>query len=175
MATLQRFKLLATQCATPASGSTISPSASPSPSKTPTSSSSLSSFRIRRYCNRKRRKTLRTLLSRASPCRNDLSEVPLSRSDPTNGVPDRREDTEFIRHCHTSLKDLFVSPSSPSSPSGEGGGTGGGGRLGFGWRLGLDAVRRGNGGSRWRSTTGTSLRYRLLRRSWRPVLVMIPE
>ncbi|KAL3527020.1 hypothetical protein ACH5RR_011676 [Cinchona calisaya] len=160
MATLQKFKLLATQCAV-AGSPTRSPSASP-------------------VIHLRRRKTLRMLLSRGGSGRRRISRQ-------EEGSPDRRgnerNSPEKAKELAVSnkLRDLFVS-SPPSfdervsenvrdgflSGGVSGGGVGTGG--GFGWR-------RGGGGSGGRSLRPLSatFRQRLLRRAWRPVLVSIPE
>ncbi|KAJ8761166.1 hypothetical protein K2173_001222 [Erythroxylum novogranatense] len=155
MATLQKFKLLATQCAV-AGTPTQSPTASPV-------------FHIRR-----RRKTLRMLLSRSTdrrrrfPRHDDESELQIGEDPPEKRV--RRK-----------LKDLFVSspPFEDKEKNRDGGeigllpvsnGSSGGGGGGSGGGL---AVRRGGVGG-MRPISGT-FRYRLLRRAWRPMLVTIPE
>lgn len=167
MATLQKFKLLATQCAVVAGSPTRSPSASP-------------------VIHLRRRKTLRMLLNRTdrrfsrrndSPSEMDSDPNPTSRNNHKNSGKEVR-----VRH---KLKDLFVS-SPPIEDrvsdsrfnrqedevgllptTGSAGGSGGGGGNGF-------AARRGGGIGPFRPITA-SFRYRLLRRPWRPVLVTIPE
>nr|XP_043639095.1 uncharacterized protein LOC122610166 [Erigeron canadensis] len=147
MATLQKIRLLATQCAV------APPTRSPSPSTSP-------------VIHLRRRKTLRMLLGRRRmPEFTDRSDVNSSEN----------------RKCHHNnnnvgvrkkLKDLLVSSSPPSPRLLEEKGCdeikrwgvdGGGGMI----------FRRGGGGLRGR-LSGT-LRQRLLRRAWRPVLVTIPE
>ncbi|KAG2715020.1 hypothetical protein I3843_03G059800 [Carya illinoinensis] len=181
MATLQKFKLLATQCAVVAGSPTQSPSASP-------------------VIHLRRRKTLRMLLNRTDrrgrfSRQEDSPELRNRGSDP-NRAPDnkkkqKKEKNEEVRIRHK-LKDLFVS-SPPledrvsdkrfqneeeeeeeeqqqhqqlvgSLP--ENGSVGGG-------SLAHRRVRSGGAGS-FRPITAT-FRYRLLRRAWRPVLVTIPE
>ncbi|KAJ6936206.1 hypothetical protein NC652_011057 [Populus alba x Populus x berolinensis] len=136
MATLHKFKLLATQCAVTAT-----------PTQSPTTSPV---FHIRR-----RRKTLRMLLSKNSDVR---------RKDP---LPEKR--------VRRKLKDLFVFPSPPFEEkerrSGE---RGGGEEVGL-ISGGAAAVRRGGVGGGALRPVAASLRYRLLRSAWRPVLVTIPE
>ncbi|XP_072992495.1 uncharacterized protein [Typha latifolia] len=158
MATLHKFKLLATQCTTAAS-----PSRSPA-----TAAAGSPVFRLRR------RRTLRRLLSRRW----------IARGDPSNGKQtvdleqeeEEEEEKKGLLASHT-LRDLFI-----SSPPGLAGGDRGGGDGGGGGRrrvLGLEEVmvvdrRGGGGGGGWRFGSG-GLRFRLLRRSWRPVLLSIPE
>ncbi|KAF9683966.1 hypothetical protein SADUNF_Sadunf04G0068900 [Salix dunnii] len=137
MTTLHKFKLLATQCAVTAT-----------PTQSPTTSPV---FHIRR-----RRKTLRMLLSKNSdvrrgiPRREDQSEV---EEDP---LPEKR--------VRRKLKDLFVSSPPFEERERSGGGDDEVGLISGG----AAAVRRSGVG-------GGALRYRLLRRAWRPVLVTIPE
>ncbi|PIN03328.1 hypothetical protein CDL12_24145 [Handroanthus impetiginosus] len=155
MATLQKFKLLATQCAV-AGSPTRSPSASP-------------------VIHLRRRKTLRMLLSRVGGGSGRKLQPP--RCD--GGSPDRKGSSDegsspekgkelLVGHR---LKDLFVS-SPPALADGatenvreallpESGGAGG-------------DLRRG-GGARPRRLPSATFRQRLLRRAWRPVLVAIPE
>ena len=143
MATLHKFKLLATQCAVTAT-----------PTQSPTTSPV---FHIRR-----RRKTLRMLLSknpdvrRGIPRREDQSEV---EEDP---LPEKR--------VRRKLKDLFVS----SPPFEDKERCGGGEEVGL-FSGGAAAVRRSGVGGGALRPVAASLRYRLLRRAWRPVLVTIPE
>ncbi|XP_011021279.1 PREDICTED: uncharacterized protein LOC105123400 [Populus euphratica] len=146
MATLQKFKLLATQCAVTAT-----------PTQSPTTSPV---FHIRR-----RRKTLRMLLSKKSdarwraPGREDQSQV---EEDP---LPEKR--------VRRKLKDLFVS-SPPFEQERRGGERGvGGDEVGL-ISGGGATLRRGGGGGALRPVAAT-FRCRLLRRAWRPVLVTIPE
>ncbi|KAG8384103.1 hypothetical protein BUALT_Bualt04G0083200 [Buddleja alternifolia] len=150
MATLQKFKLLATQCAVAGS-----------PTRSPTTSPVI---------HLRRRKTLRMLLGRAvgiggrslPPQRHHTS--PDRRGNSDDGDSPEKGTELSVRN---KLKDLFVS--SPPAlgervsdnarerllPSGT--------EAGGGWR---------RGGVRPLSAT---LRQRLLRRAWRPVLVGIPE
>ncbi|KAI3462557.1 hypothetical protein Pfo_019220 [Paulownia fortunei] len=151
MATLQKFKLLATQCAVAGS-----------PTRSPTTSPVI---------HLRRRKTLRMLLGRGGG--GGGRRLPPRCDD---GSPDRRgsrdgessqEKGKELSVSHK-LKDLFVS--SPPAfgetvsenvregllPSGGGGG-----------------VRRG--GTRSLRPLSATFRQRLLRRAWRPVLVAIPE
>lgn len=184
MATLQKFKFLATQCAVVAGSPTRSPTTSP-------------------VIHLRRRKTLRMLLSRGGNNsgrhrRFQLHEDPdddhsspdrdtgignTNRSTTTQQVENKRRENQLRLGVRHKLKDLFVSSppidrdgtdSNNSKteevrgllpPSCDGGNTGG--------CNGGTAVRRvGNGNLRPLSAT---LRQRLLRRAWRPVLVAIPE
>lgn len=167
MPTLQKFKILATQCAVVAASPTRSPSASP-------------------VIHLRRRKTLRMLLNRTDrrgrfACRDESSELRGMDSDPNRAPPDKAKKKEKsgeikVRH---KLKDLFVSSPPPEDKVSDKrleedevgllpatGSVGGG----------ISAARRGGAertGS-FRPVTA-SFRYRLLRRAWRPVLVTIPE
>ncbi|KAJ6396394.1 hypothetical protein OIU77_021430 [Salix suchowensis] len=144
MATLHKFKLLATQCAVTAT-----------PTQSPTTSPV---FHIRR-----RRKTLRMLLSK--------------NPDVRRGIPRREEDQSEVeedplpeKRVRRKLKDLFVS----SPPFEEKERCGGGEEVGL-FSGGAAAVRRSGVGGGALRPVAASLRYRLLRRAWRPVLVTIPE
>ncbi|XP_050269717.1 uncharacterized protein LOC126713859 [Quercus robur] len=178
MATLQKFKLLATQCAVVAGSPTRSPSASP-------------------VIHLRRRKTLRMLLNRTdrrfsrrndSPSEMDSDPNPTSRNNNNNNNKNNNKNGSKEVRVRHKLKDLFVSSPpiedrvsdsrfnrqeddvgfSPATGSAGGsGGGGGGGGNGF-------AARRGGGIGPFRPITA-SFRYRLLRRPWRPVLVTIPE
>ncbi|KAJ0490096.1 hypothetical protein HanHA300_Chr12g0451491 [Helianthus annuus] len=155
MATLQKFKLLATQCAV-AGSPTRSPSTSP-------------------VIHLRRRKTLRMLLTRSGggsgrrlPARDEFT--------------DRRardiDSSENRKHggVRQKLKDLLVASASPPAARGllEDGGDGGDEVKRWSGGGGLVA-RRGGGGRGMRPVLSGSLRQRLLRRAWRPVLVAIPE
>ncbi|XP_059293354.1 uncharacterized protein LOC132046667 [Lycium ferocissimum] len=146
MATLQKFKLLATQCAVAGS-----------PTRSPTTSP---------VVHLRRRKTLRMLLTRGGsgsgrrPPRREICSPDRHRDSPEKG------NELVVSH---KLKDLFVS-SPPSfsentrqglSPATSGNGGGGGRRIG----LGLRSLR----------PLSATFRQRLMRRAWRPVLVSIPE
>ncbi|KDP32983.1 hypothetical protein JCGZ_13014 [Jatropha curcas] len=164
MATLHKFKLLATQC-----------SVSGSPTQSPTTSPVI---------HLRRRKTLRMLLSRTS----DHHPQRRRRIPRLDEQPEHQKDPPEKKRVRRKLKDLFVS--SPPfedknedntdadgevellSVTGSGGGGGGGSGGGGGGTGGL-AARRGGAGS-LRPVSGT-FRYRLLRRAWRPMLVKIPE
>ncbi|KAL7131781.1 hypothetical protein ABFS83_12G027500 [Erythranthe nasuta] len=152
MATLQKFKLLATQCAVAAGSPTRSPTTSP-------------------VVHLRRRKTLRMLLrgggggGRRLPPRCEDGSPDRRRSGGEDSSPEKGK-VLSVRH---KLKDLFVS----SPPAfGE--------RHSENVREGLlpsggenDGVRRG--GTRSLRPLSATVRQRLLRRAWRPVLVGIPE
>ncbi|OWM84649.1 uncharacterized protein LOC116205430 [Punica granatum] len=151
MATLQRFKLLATQCAV-----------APSPTRSPAASPVI---------HLRRRKTLRMLLGRTDRRKFQRTDPPVPRRD--GPAPERSREFR-VRH---KLKDLFVSSPPPleggtsgktcedrdhlltESPSSEAAGE-------------LSAPRRVSGPLR---PLSAALRYRLLRKAWRPVLGAIPE
>jgi hypothetical protein len=158
MAALQRFKLLATRC-------TAAPPPSPSRSPAPPC------FRLhrhRRHYLKKKTKTLRRLISSPEP-----DPFPIDHLDhDTDPDPDpdsyREEGGEeekkgLLRDNSRTLRDLFVS--SPKGKEGDGGG-------GSGGAVGRVVPSVGGRGSGWRFV---SVRNRLLRRAWRPVLVAIPE
>ncbi|CAN4093584.1 unnamed protein product [Withania somnifera] len=146
MATLQKFKLLATQCAVAGS-----------PTRSPTTSPVI---------HLRRRKTLRMLLSRAGDSGGGGNDRPLSPGD--DASPDRNlvdgdsqdKGKEFVR-SHK-LKDLFVSSPPPEnstpvfSPETNGSAARG---------IGVRSIR----------PLSATFRQRLLRRVWRPMLVSIPE
>ncbi|CAK9150675.1 unnamed protein product [Ilex paraguariensis] len=159
MATLQKFKLLATQCAVAGS-----------PTRSPTTSPVI---------HLRRRKTLRMFLTRNGgsgrrlPCRDHESPDRLGDS------PEKGKEI-VVSH---KLKDLFVSSppfedrvSEKERDVGEEGflpatarsggvsSDGGGGGL---------ASRRG--GTRPLRPLSATIRQRILRRPWRPVLITIPE
>ncbi|XP_057784246.1 uncharacterized protein LOC131001687 [Salvia miltiorrhiza] len=152
MATLQKFKLLATQCAVAASP-TRSPSASP-------------------VIHLRRRKTLRMLLSRVGGGGGGGRRLPPRCCDASSGQmgsSDKRSAPEKGKESlvRNKLKDLFVSSPPPLAeavsenvrelllPSG-------------------GELRRGSGRS-LRPLSATFRQRLLLRRAWRPVLVGIPE
>ncbi|MCD7447384.1 hypothetical protein HAX54_028456 [Datura stramonium] len=158
MATLQKFKLLATQCAV-AGSPTRSPTANP-------------------VIHLRRRKTLRMLLSRSGGGGGGGNGRPLSPGD--DASPDRISSDgdspvkgKEMVGSHK-LKDLFVS-SPPSfeqrdsensrrefSPEIDGAG----GSIGSEVRgIGVRSIR----------PLSATFRQRLLRRVWRPMLVSIPE
>ncbi|KAF8091615.1 hypothetical protein N665_0441s0022 [Sinapis alba] len=158
---LQKFKLLATHCSTVAESPTRSP-----------------------VVHLRRRKTLRLLLTRSSDrwrspeIQNNADEF--TGSDGTRGLSGKRDKIRSRRK----LRELFVS--SPPVEEGQRGGggdagnemervlpvngvntSGGIGEESTGRRMGLNGATRP-------MLSGT-LRCRLLRRAWRPVLVTIPE
>ncbi|XP_050386668.1 uncharacterized protein LOC126802985 [Argentina anserina] len=151
---MQKFKLLATQCAVVTGKSpTHSPTASP-------------------VIHLRRRKTLRMFLSRRIP---RPSDSPNSDDDDGLGdANDRPPEKSKEARVRRKLKDLFVS----SPPLERGREVGDGDQLGLlsatdgGGVGGLARTRRGGVFSR---PLTASLRCRLLRRAWRPVLVSIPE
>lgn len=157
MATLQKFKLLATQC-TVAGSPARSPCASP-------------------VIHLRRRRTLRMLLNRSSASerrrfgRRDDHEIVAAHS-PEKTVATDKNGSKKERKGRRKLKELFVS-SPPfeereSKDESEG--------LLLPPRNETDSLeaRARHGGGSLRQITGT-FRYRLLRRAWRPVLVGIPE
>ncbi|XP_010511595.1 PREDICTED: uncharacterized protein LOC104787686 [Camelina sativa] len=164
---LQKFKLLATQCSTVAESPTRSP-----------------------VIHLRRRKTLRLLLTRSSSDRWRLPEIQnnvdeSNKSDKRGKIRSRRK-----------LRELFVSspPFEESSVGGGGGGDKGKKKMevemerddvtvngvennngGFGGEEITAARSVGFNGSVRRPMSSVTLRCRLLRRAWRPVLVTIPE
>ncbi|XP_058088158.1 uncharacterized protein LOC131235069 [Magnolia sinica] len=148
MATLQKFKVLATRCA-------LSSSPSQSPNTSP-------AFQIRR------RTTLRKLLGRGGNRRFVRRGGEPPDRDRQKIVTDPAEKKALLSHT---LKDLFVS----SPPLDDIGGNctereSGGRMLGFEGGF----VSRRNGAVTGRGMSG-AFRYRMLRKVWRPVLVPIPE
>lgn len=162
MTTLQKFKLLATQCAVVGS-----------PSRSPTTSP---------VVHLRRRRTLRMLLNRADrrrfPRREGSPEQDAGRQSPP-------ENPARFRARHK-LRDLFVSSSPPPPPPlpPVDGAARPERRLearerllaeaGTGTDVGGVGARRGGVGGSIRPLSA-AFRYRLLRRPWRPVLVAIPE
>ncbi|XP_044468485.1 uncharacterized protein LOC123197992 [Mangifera indica] len=147
MATLQRFKLLATQCAV-AGSPTRSPTASP-------------------VIHLRRRKTLRMLLNRRRFARPDDDDLNRDIADKSPEIKNKK--------IRAKLKDLFVS-SPPFEDKDSERGEDREGLLPVTGSLsgvGGSASRRGSVGS-LRPISAT-FRHRLLRRAWRPVLVTIPE
>ncbi|KAL4568880.1 hypothetical protein LXL04_024497 [Taraxacum kok-saghyz] len=145
MATLQKFKLLATQCALAGS-----------PSRSPATSPVI---------HLRRRKTLRMLLSRGGSRRFSRREEFLDRRGNDVESSENRKDVGVRQK----LKDLLVS-SPPSPRLLEQSGRDNIGEETKRWSAG---VRRG--GSRGLRPLSGTLRQRLLRRAWRPVLGTIPE
>ncbi|KAI3747782.1 hypothetical protein L6452_10433 [Arctium lappa] len=155
MATMQKFKMLATQCAV-AGSPTRSPSTSP-------------------VIHLRRRKTLRMLLSRGGGGGGGTRRLP-----PTKEFVDRRgsdvdsSEDEKDSGARRKLKDLFVSSSPPPPPPLEESGRDGGEETDRWSGDDADLIGRRGGSRGLRALPGT-LRQRLLRRAWRPVLVTIPE
>lgn len=151
MATLQKFKLLATQCAVAASP-TRSPSASP-------------------VIHLRRRRTLRMLLSRATGGASGRRLPPrcCGASPDQRGSSDKRSSSEKekVSLVSNKLKDLFVSSPPPLAET-----------VSENVREMLlpsnGELRRG-GGRSLRPLSATFRQRLLLRRAWRPVLVGIPE
>lgn len=160
MATLQKFKLLATQCAV-AGSPTRSPSASP-------------------VIQLRRRKTLRMLLSRGGGGSSSGRRLPPRDNCPPDQLVERRDSPakgkELTASHKHKLRDLFVSspPSFDERSSANAGlrlppaASCAGGRAD-----GSSVVRRF--GDRSPRPLSATIRQRLLRRAWRPVLVTIPE
>ncbi|CAH1437313.1 unnamed protein product [Lactuca virosa] len=151
MATLQKFKMLATQCAV-AGSPTRSPSSSP-------------------VIHLRRRKTLRMLLSRGGGETTRRLPPPDEFVDRRGSDVDSSSEDGKDNGARRKLKDLFVS-SSVSPPLDDGGREGG--EETNRWSGDGDLIGRRGGSRRFRHLPGT-LRQRLLRRAWRPVLVTIPE
>ncbi|CAI9110654.1 OLC1v1010717C1 [Oldenlandia corymbosa var. corymbosa] len=155
MATLQKFKLLATQCAV-AGSPTRSPSASP-------------------VIHLRRRKTLRMLLSRGGNGSRRLSRGEEDSLDRLrNNERNSREKGKELA-VSQKLRDLFVS--SPPQFDERVSENVRDGML----SRGVDAAGGGGaglrrfGGNRSLRPLSATFRQRLLRRAWRPVLVAIPE
>ncbi|XP_026389714.1 uncharacterized protein LOC113284468 [Papaver somniferum] len=160
MATLQKFKFLATQCAVSRG--------SPSPSRSPAASPV---FQLRR------RRTLRMLFSKkfstttysSNASRTDLQRLINNRDSP----PQKSDNKSSISSGSNKLKDLFISSPSPPPPTHEGKSLRE--TVARDGRDDLMVVRRnGVGLSSSRSILST-FRYRLIKRSWRPVLITIAE
>ncbi|KAI3981966.1 hypothetical protein MKX01_018872 [Papaver californicum] len=156
MATLQKFKFLATQCAVSRG--------SPSPSRSPAASPV---FQLRR------RKTLRMLFSKkfsTTTYSSDVSSTDLQRLINNCDSPEKKNKSSIASTSSSSnkLKDLFIS--SPSPPQE--------GKLRENIRESredLMVTQSSNGvGLSSRSILST-FRYRLIKRSWRPVLITIAE
>ncbi|KAL6507513.1 hypothetical protein OROGR_023708 [Orobanche gracilis] len=146
MATLQKFKFLASQCAVAGS-----------PTRSPTTSPVI---------HLRRRKTLRMFLGRGGGRRlpSHCEEGSTDRRGNRCGGERSPEKIKELSSVSQKLRDLFVSsPPSATDNVREGllplGGGGGGRR----------------GGNRSLRPLTATIRQRLLRRAWRPVLVAIPE
>ncbi|KAD3640810.1 hypothetical protein R6Q59_003494 [Mikania micrantha] len=148
MATLQKFKLLATQCA-------IAGSPNRSPSTSP-------------VIHLRRRKTLRMFLSRGGSRRLPPRDEFIDRRAGDIESSENRKDGGVRRK----LKDLLVASPPAAGLLAEDGGDGGEETKRWSGGGGL-IIRRG--GSRGLRPLSGTLRQRLLRRAWRPVLVTIPE
>ncbi|GAB4832329.1 hypothetical protein Ancab_006343 [Ancistrocladus abbreviatus] len=171
MATLQKFKLLATQCAVAGS-----------PTRSPTTSPVI---------HLRRRRTLRMFLSRSSNSsgrrfhRRDEEDISDRRRRMADKSTESSKEPLSVRH---KLKDLFVS--SPP-PLGDNAKTQ---KIGVEeeelqgllpatqragsvqeWSGGLAITQRSGGSAGSLRPLSATLRQRLLRRAWRPVLVAIPE
>lgn len=160
---MQKFKLLATQCAVVGS-----------PTRSPTTSPVI---------HIRRRKTLRMLLGRGSGGSNAAvfhrqHHSPDNRRRNNNsGGNDNAGNKESNLGARLKLKDLFVSSPPPARkvreeeegqrllPAAADGDSAGG----------LAIARRAGDGGRGLRPLSATLRQRLLRRAWRPVLVGIPE
>ncbi|XP_076929850.1 uncharacterized protein LOC143594413 [Bidens hawaiensis] len=154
MATMHKFKMLATQCAI-AGSPTRSPSTSP-------------------VIHLRRRKTLRMLLNRGGDGNRRLpsSDEFLDRRGNDADSSEDEKDNSNNTGARRKLKDLFVTSSSSNSSSPPVEEIGEEANRWSGYDCDL-VVRRG-GGRGFRHFPGT-LRQRLMRRAWRPVLVAIPE
>ncbi|KAI3986340.1 hypothetical protein MKX01_002185 [Papaver californicum] len=157
MATLQKFKFLATQCAVSRG--------SPSPSRSPAASPV---FQLRR------RKTLRMLFSKrfsTTTYSSDVSSTDLQRLINNRDSPEKKNKSSIASTSSNKLKDLFISSPSPPPPAHEG-------KLRENirdCREDLMVRQSSNGvGLSSRSILST-FRYRLIKRSWRPVLITIAE
>lgn len=151
MATLQKFKLLATQCGV-----------AQSPTRSPRTSPVV-------HLPQRRKTTLRMLLGRRSPRRQEPQLPPIH---PVAPLPERKRGT---------LKDLFISSAMSFDDELEEGKRGEeredviggfGGRCEV-YRMKVNGLGDGPGSPRpgW-----IGLRHRsILRRAWRPMLVAIPE
>ncbi|XP_042519803.1 uncharacterized protein LOC122093522 [Macadamia integrifolia] len=158
MATLQKFKLLATQCAIAGS-----------PTRSPTTSPVI---------HLRRRKSLRMLLSRSSGSGRRLrrEESPDLQGIVTHSQPPEKRKELLSR----TLKDLFISSPPPQEDNPNKTTTE---KITKAVEEAFPSsiINRGNGSPDRQLTVGSPrplsavFRYRLLRRAWRPVLVAIPE
>ncbi|KAM5551573.1 hypothetical protein ABKV19_026423 [Rosa sericea] len=166
MATLQKFKLLATQCSVVAGSPTRSPSASP-------------------VIHLRRRKTLRMFLTRPDrrrmPRRSTSSDAPNTDDDDhENDDPPEKKNSKEQARVRRKLRDLFVSSPPPLEDGRRGREVEDGEERGL---LSATDVGGGGVGALARTRRGgllsrpltASFRCRLLKRAWRPVLVPIPE
>ncbi|KAK6927922.1 hypothetical protein RJ641_006513 [Dillenia turbinata] len=157
MATLQKFKLLATQCA-------VAGSPTPSPTTSP-------------VIHLRRRKTLRMFLSRSGsggvsrrlPRGDDSLEERQRISKESSSSSTSQKSKETV--SSHKLKDLFVSSPPLEDRSSKNLGESGDSSE----RLTAESFRYNGGGRRSFRPMSAALRSRLLRRPWRPVLVTIPE
>lgn len=157
---LQKFKLLATHCSTVAESPTRSP-----------------------VIHLRRRKTLRLLLTRSSD-RWRLPEIQNNDDESTKSDGSRKRDDKI--RSRRKLRELFVS-SPPFEESGGGGDVGKEIKMKIERELSVNGVntngsfgeeltaRRMGFNRSVRPMSSATLRCRLLRRAWRPVLVTIPE
>ncbi|XP_042503032.1 uncharacterized protein LOC122080183 [Macadamia integrifolia] len=149
MATLQKFKLLATQCAIAGS-----------PTRSPTTSPII---------HLRRRKTLRMLLSRTSGSGRRL----FRREE----LPDRQEVVPDSHPPESrTLKDLFISSPPPQELQRQDNLNKATEKIGGGDMEAFPSsiINRGDTSMARRFSIG-SYRYRLSRRVWRPILIAIPE
>ncbi|KAE8659345.1 peptide methionine sulfoxide reductase A4 [Hibiscus syriacus] len=163
MASLHRFKLLATQCAVASS-----------PGRSPTTSP---------VVHLRRRKTLRMLLNRSSAtgrrlCHRDHEDSNFDLSPPPSAPPATSK-TDNMKNSNgrkgrRKLKELFMAspPSEERESSGKSCEEETKDLLPVTVGSGDELTSRGSGSVR---TVTASFRYRLLRRAWRPMLVTISE
>ncbi|KAL6952682.1 hypothetical protein U1Q18_012114 [Sarracenia purpurea var. burkii] len=158
MATLQKFKLLATQCAVAGS-----------PTRSPTTSPVI---------HLRRRKTLRMFLTRTGSGCGSGRRIPRREESPDRkGTPAASADApgknkELV--ASHKLKDFFVS-SPPPLLEERSADKIGDGRGGFLQAVGGGSAAGRRGGQRSLRPLSAAFRQRLLRRAWRPVLGTIPE
>lgn len=161
MATLQKFKHMATQCAVMGAGS---------PARNPTTSPIILRNR------RRRRKTLRMFLGRLPSDRRCRSPERPPSLPPNDGAAVNTEnitsgdsgDSRGVARVRHKLKDLLVSTSFDEEAGVE--------DVNEGQRAEVRATLLGSGSVGGSVGGGMRrLRCRLMRSSWRPVLVAIPE